>query len=160
MPGWLTDGMVAAATNSGLPWAGIETVPVDTQLANGAPPQTVSATLAQLTATKGPVKALTDTGAGTKVLTADCSVNNDFSITLTATGYTLTLANPNPGQSARVYVKQDATGSRTITTYTNVLWASGTAPTLTATAAATDLLEFRYNATLGKWVGSSILNIS
>lgn len=103
--------------------------------------------------------ALTDTGAGTKVLTADCSQNNDFSITLTTTGYTLTLANGSPGQEVRVYVTQDGTGSRTITTYTNVIWAAGTPPTLTTTAGHTDLLTFRFNATTGKWVGSSILDV-
>ena len=103
------------------------------------------------------VVALTDAAT----VTADCSQFNalaigEFSWTIGATGRTFTLANMVNGQEILLFLKQDATGSRTVTTWTGVLWASGTAPTLTTTAAATDVLRFTYNATLGKWVGETV----
>lgn len=157
MPGINTNGLPLALpgnlTSSAL-------IAVDTGLPNGQNPQSVAATLSQISGARGAPVPLTDTALTTKILTADVTLSDIFSITLTTTGYTLTLANPEPGQNVEVYVKQDATGSRTITTYTNVLWAAGTPPTLTATANATDLLTFRYNSTTGKWVGTSTLNIS
>lgn len=68
-------------------------------------------------------------------------------VTIAATGRTL--ANPSAGMSDSVgcmfwlKVKQDATGSRTITTYGSQYdFGQDTAPTLTTTAAAEDLLGF------------------
>lgn len=135
-------------------------IPVDTNLPNGQNPQSVAATLAQIAGARGAPSVIVDTALTTKILIADASLSDTFSVLLTTTGYTLTITNPEPGQVIDVYVKEDASGSRTITTYTNVLWAGGTPPTLTATANATDLLTFRYNSTLGKWVGTAVLNVS
>ena len=39
---------------------------------------------------------------------------------------------------------------------TNVNWASGTAPTLTTTAAAIDVLRFTYNSARSKWIGETV----
>lgn len=75
-------------------------------------------------------------------ITADCSKNQNFKVTITATGRTLTPANMVPGQKARVRVIQGTGGSKTITTYTNVVWSGGSAPTLQTSAAAFDVLEF------------------
>jgi hypothetical protein len=64
---------------------------------------------------------------------------------ITLTG-NLTLANPtNPkvGQTGVIRLVQDATGSRTIAFGTNWKFASATAPTLTTTANATDLLFYQ-----------------
>lgn len=41
-----------------------------------------------------------------------------------------------------VALVQDATGSRTVTWWAGIKWAGGAAPTLTTTAAKTDLMEF------------------
>lgn len=41
-----------------------------------------------------------------------------------------------------VVLKQDGTGSRTVTWWSGVKWAGGAAPTLTTTAAAEDIFEF------------------
>ncbi len=108
-------------------------------------------TAGALSASSG-VTTLTD-GA---TITANCAASSYFSVTIAATGRTLTLANGAAGQVVMVEVVQDGTGSRTITTYTNVNWASGTAPTLTTTAAAIDVLRFTYNSARSKWIGETV----
>jgi hypothetical protein len=65
-------------------------------------------------------------------------------------------ANPAPGQVVMMELKQDATGSRTVTWNANVSWAGGTAPTLTTTANAVDVLRFTWNSTAGKWRGETV----
>lgn len=97
--------------------------------------------------------ALVDT-SGT--ITWDASQGAYGYVTLTSTGRTLTITNAAPGSILTLRVIQDATGSRTITTYTNVVWASATAPTLTTTAAAYDVLRFTWDAVLGKFVGETV----
>jgi len=61
-------------------------------------------------------------------------------ITLTA-NCSITLPTAVAGQSFTVLLRQDGTGSRTVT-WASALWASGTAPTLTTTASAVDVLVF------------------
>lgn len=78
---------------------------------------------------------------------------------LTLTGnVTLTLKNPIKGATYHIRTVQDATGSRTIT-WPSLLSAGGTAPSLTATASATDLHRFYYNGTDYIYLGS-LLNLS
>jgi len=55
------------------------------------------------------------------------------------------------GQSFILIVSQDATGGRTAT-FTSVKWPGGTAPTITATASAVDILSFVSNGT--NWYGN------
>jgi len=62
-------------------------------------------------------------------------------ITLSA-NCTLTFPTATAGQSLTIVLIQDATGSRTVTWPAAVKWAGGTAPTLTTTAAAKDVLTF------------------
>lgn len=155
MPGINTAGLPAPSKASlTLPLTGLETIPVDTNIANGQVPQTVAfpAVLFSAVAGKGAVIPVTDAAT----IAVDCTLGSQFSVTIGATGRTLTMSNPSPGQEVLVYVKQDGTGSRTITTYTNVLWNAATAPTLTTTASATDVLRFTWNATLGKWIGETV----
>jgi len=66
---------------------------------------------------------------------------NEQQLTLTG-NVTLTITNPpTTGKLGKLtlYVKQDATGSRLVTWPAAVLWPAGTAPTLTTTAAKTDV---------------------
>jgi hypothetical protein len=89
-------------------------------------------------AQRGTVSALTD-GA---TITPDFAVANNFSVTL---GGNRTLANPTNltvGQSGVIKVTQDATGSRTLAYGSNWDFAGGTAPTLTTTANAVDILAY------------------
>lgn len=72
-------------------------------------------------------------------------------ITLTA-NCTLTFPAAAAGKSFTVVLVQDATGSRTVTWPGTVLWPSGTAPTLTTTAAKRDVISFMC-ADGANWLG-------
>lgn len=89
-------------------------------------------------AQRGSVVALTD-GA---TITPDFSAANNFSVTL---GGNRTLANPTnqtAGQSGVIVITQDGTGSRTLAYGSNFKFPGGTAPTLTTTASAVDVLVY------------------
>jgi hypothetical protein len=82
------------------------------------------------------------------VLTSGSTVNtnladsNNFSLTLATNA---TLANPTnivAGQSGVITITQDATGSRTLAYGSNWKFAGATAPTLTTTADAVDVLVY------------------
>lgn len=53
-----------------------------------------------------------------------------------------TFQNPKPGQAGRIRVVQDGTGSRTLAYHADYEFASGTAPVLSTTAAAQDILYY------------------
>lgn len=89
-------------------------------------------------AQRGSVSALTD-GA---TITPDFAVANNFSVTL---GGNRTLANPTnltAGQSGVIVITQDGTGSRTLAYGSYFKFPAGTAPTLTTTASAVDVLAY------------------
>jgi len=89
-------------------------------------------------AQRGTVSALTD-GA---TITPDFAVANNFSVTL---GGNRTLANPSnltAGQGGVITITQDGTGSRTLAYGSYFKFPAGTAPTLTTTAAAVDVLAY------------------
>ena len=65
-------------------------------------------------------------------------------VVLGATGRKVTFANPVSGQVYRFIIIQDATGSRTITTWPTVKWAGGSAPTLTTTGGKADVVTLLY----------------
>ena len=94
-------------------------------------------------AQRGAISALTD---GTTI-TADFALANNFSVTL---GGTRTLANPSnltAGQSGAIFISQDGTGSRTLAFGSYWDFSGGTAPTLTTTASAVDLLVYTVRST-------------
>lgn len=135
------------------PLTGNERFGVDTQLNAGINPQSEAVSVTQMYAY---AQQTTLTDAAT--ITPDLSASRTYQVTL---GGNRTLANPTnlqAGDEWLVVVKQDATGSRTLTYGNNYYWASsnaygtgvGTAPTLTTTAGAANILEFYYN-------GASIL---
>jgi len=87
---------------------------------------------------RGTISALTD-GA---TITPDFSLANNFSVTL---GGSRTLANPTnltAGASGAIFISQDGTGSRTLAFGSNFDFSGGTAPTLTTTASAVDVLVY------------------
>jgi hypothetical protein len=89
-------------------------------------------------AQRGSITGLTD-GA---TITPDFSAANNYSVTL---GGNRTLANPTnltAGQSGVIVITQDGTGSRTLAYGSYFKFAGGTAPTLTTTAAAVDVLAY------------------
>jgi hypothetical protein len=73
---------------------------------------------------------------------------------LTLTGNcTFTFPTATAGKSFTMLLKQDATGSRTVTWPASVKWPSGTAPTITATASRAD--KYVFTADGSSWVGSN-----
>jgi hypothetical protein len=89
-------------------------------------------------AQRGSVVALTD-GAS---ITPDFALSNNWSVTL---GGNRTLANPSnltAGQSGTIVITQDGTGSRTLAYGSNWKFPGGTAPTLTTTASAVDVIAY------------------
>lgn len=74
----------------------------------------------------------------------DISLGNVVDLTLD-NNPTLTFVNPAPtgtGGSFTLMLRQDASGSRTVTWPGSVQWAAQTAPTLTTTASRTDIITF------------------
>ena len=107
-------------------------------------------------AQRGTPVALTD-GA---TIAVDMSLGNNFSVTL---GGNRTLGDPTnvtAGQSGVIVVTQDGTGSRTLAyAGTKFKFAGGTAPTLTTTAAAVDVLAY-YCESATRITVTSLLNVS
>jgi len=84
------------------------------------------------------IDALTDAST----IAVDMSVGNNFSVTL---GGNRTLGNPTnltAGQSGVIFIAQDGTGSRTLAYSSYWDFPSQTAPTLTTTANAVDVLVY------------------
>ena len=73
-------------------------------------------------------------------------------ITLTGNA-TITMPAVVSGKSFIMFLKQDATGSRTVT-WSTVKWAGGTAPTITSTASRQDILSFFSDGT--NWYGVNV----
>lgn len=87
--------------------------------------------------------------------TIDLANGNVYEVTLTG-NCTFTFSNPpasGKGGSFTLILKQDATGSRTVTWPASVKWAGGAAPTITATASATDILVFFTRDAGTTWYG-------
>lgn len=103
--------------------------------------------------------------AGTKVNTDGATITVDWlqgptqEVVLGATGRTLAFSNVQPGAALKLWVWQDGTGSRTITTYpTGTHWAGGTAPTLTTTANKFDILVFTTASSTTQFSAGASLN--
>jgi len=89
------------------------------------------------TETQGTVTAASTT-------TIDCSVANNFTVSLAASITTLSFTNvPSSGRnySVSLFLRQDATGGKTVTWPGTVRWPGGSAPVLTSTANKTDVIS-------------------
>lgn len=73
-------------------------------------------------------------------------------ITLTGNA-TITMPTAALGKSFIILLRQDATGSRTVT-WSTVNWAGGTAPTVTSTASKQDIYSFFSDGT--SWYGVTV----
>ena len=98
-----------------------------------------------------PYNTLTD-GA---TITPDFNDSNNMIVTLAGNRAMANPSNLKDGASYTVIVKQDATGSRTLSFGTAFKWAGGTAPTLSTGANAVDILTFISDGTnlYGSFVG-------
>ncbi len=106
----------------------------------------------EIVVSTGSTQSVTASGAAT---TIDFSSGDIVTLTLNAST-TLTLSNPITGLFYFIKAIQDATGSRTITWPGTVKWSGGTAPTLTTTAAKTDIITLWWDGT--NYFGTSTLN--
>jgi hypothetical protein len=129
--------------------------------------------------TNGGTGATTSTGSGAVVLNNTPSLTNPAVTNYTETAYvantstaitvaltngtvqiltltanaTITMPTAGAGKSFIIILRQDATGSRTVT-WTTVNWPAGTAPTITSTASKQDIFSFFSDGT--SWYGTTI----
>jgi hypothetical protein len=90
--------------------------------------------------TKNMIESVATANTGT-AYTVDITAGTLFDLTLTG-NVTFTFPTATAGRQFTLLLKQDATGSRTITWPSAVRWPAGTAPTITSTAAKTDVISF------------------
>jgi hypothetical protein len=84
----------------------------------------------------------TDTDGGTVTFDlGDVTKGNCRTVTLGG-NRTLALSNVSTGQRFVLALKQDATGSRTVTWFSGILWPAAVVPTLTTTPAKYDVFGF------------------
>ena len=74
--------------------------------------------------------------------TLDISLGNEHRITMPAGNITIALSNDTNAQKFIVSILQDSGGSRTVTWFSTIRWAGGSAPTLTPTANKRDAFGF------------------
>jgi hypothetical protein len=91
---------------------------------------------------KSNFNALTDAAT----VAVDFSISNNHKVTF-AGSRTFTFSNPQEGEIYCIKITQDATGSRLATWPATVKWAGGSAPTLTTTAAKTDIVYLMFDGT-------------
>ena len=92
------------------------------------------------------------TANSSTAITLDLANGTVQIITLTGNA-TVTMPTATAGKSFILLLKQDGTGSRTIT-WSTVKWAGGTAPTITGTASRQDIFSFFADGT--NWYGTTI----
>lgn len=88
----------------------------------------------------------TDNGDSSTADTINWTLSNKQKSTLTGV-CTFTFTAPSNPCNLLLRLVQDATGSRTVTWPATVKWPSGTAPTLTTTASAIDIISFYWDGT-------------
>lgn len=76
------------------------------------------------------------------VILLDFSENNNFDVTLEGNSTLAPSVSPSGGQSGAIYIRQDGTGSRTLSYSGGFSFSNGSAPTLTTTASGVDLLAY------------------
>lgn len=84
----------------------------------------------------------TYTPADAATATLDLSTGNEHRITMPAGNITIAISNETNGQKFLVSILQDNGGSRTVTWFSTIRWAGGSAPTLTTTGNKRDVFGF------------------
>lgn len=91
------------------------------------------------------VKSYSPDDAATATIDLNVSRNND--IEMPDGNITIAIANEANGMIFTVRILQDGTGSRTVTWFSAIKWAGGSAPTLTTTPEKADTFIFRVTGT-------------
>ena len=84
---------------------------------------------------------------GDGATTIDWRLGNKAYLTLGAQNETLTFIAPSHACNLTLFIKQDATGSRTITWPAGIKWAGKALPTLSTAANSIDIVSFAYDGT-------------
>jgi hypothetical protein len=110
-------------------------------------PTITGATISTSTLTKPTINASTGgtqsyTPAGGATATLLCALANRHLITMPAGNITIALDTVTTGQIFTVDITQDGGGSRTVTWFSTIRWAGGSAPTLTTTGSKRDSFIF------------------
>lgn len=139
----LTNSDIAAGAN-------IATSKINATFPTGAIVGTTdSQTLTNKTLTKptinGSIPALTSDSDGATI-TFDMSASNLHAVTLGG-NRTLAVTNVSTPQAFVIILKQDGSGSRTVTWFSNIKWVGATTPTLTTTNSRWDIFAFIYDGT-------------
>jgi hypothetical protein len=92
-------------------------------------------------------------------ITMNLAQTNNFTVTLGGSRTMANATNITAGQSGFVVVRQDGTGSRTLTFGTGWRFPGNTAPTLTTSASAVDLIVYTARDS-GNLVAQAILNVT
>ena len=91
-------------------------------------------------------------------VTFNCALADIFATTLvTGTPTAITMSNARAG-SYVIRLKQSAGGSATVTWSTTIVWAGGSAPTLTTTGNYSDIITLIYDGIT--WRGTATLNFA
>ena len=77
-------------------------------------------------------------------VTVDFARGYNFKIIL-GHNVTFTFTNPRDGERYLFHIKQDATGGRTLTWPSEVIWPSGNAPVITTSGLARDVVTIFYD---------------
>jgi len=93
-------------------------------------------------------------------VTLDWDNSNIQTLTLTSNITTLTKSNPIDGAVYTLFLTQGGTGGKTVSWGADVDWPSGTAPTLSTAAGATDAVSLIYIAGVTGYYGNANLNFS
>jgi len=115
----------------------------------------VSGTLVVTSQSYGP--ATTFVGSG--VISLNFRTSNNHEITLQGNSTLAAPIAPSGGQSGAVLIRQDGTGSRTLSYSGGWAFAGGTAPTLTTTASGVDLLIYYVNNP-SQITANTVLNVT
>lgn len=113
---------------------------VDSSIATAAGSQTLTNKTLTKPTINGSVNGMTTDSDGATI-TFNMTSSNIHSVTLGG-NRTLAVSNTTAGQAFIIRLIQDGTGSRTVTWFSTLKWVSGSAPTLTTTAAKIDVFGF------------------
>jgi hypothetical protein len=149
LPSYTSNGTKVLAVNSGA--TDVEWV----TSASGDVTLTGTQTLTNKTLTNPTVTNYTETPYTANSSTAiTLALTNGTVQIITLTGNaTITMPTATSGKSFVMLLKQDATGSRTVT-WSTVKWPAGTAPTITSTASKQDIFSFFADGT--NWYGTTV----
>ena len=80
-------------------------------------------------------------------------------LTLTGNVTSFSISNGVEGLTLRLCLKQDATGSRTFTGATGILWEGSAPPTLTTTPSRMDVFDLQFDGTNWLQVATASMNV-